>query len=1150
MLITGTGLDKLLTNKMKRTETKLQKTLEKLATGQRIRIAADDSSGLAISQKMRALVRGSHQAIRNVQDAHSLAQVADGAMQEITGIMQRMRELTVQAMNGTNTEVNGNSSSLTSADTVAIQNEVDQLKMNLSEIVHHTTFNGMKILSNKTPSDFIYENRTADKVIQLSKTSETSFVDVKMNHVGYNRITPPDIQTDYNPQILNPSTSTITETPVSYVGTTVADHTPRWSSDGTSILFSSSRDGGQYVVPSDGSSDPVENIGVPGAGQKMVSDNGLMRLRFSGSSLYLDKRSSSTSSWSNYQVYTSYNGNDGSGGFSFSPIVDGSGNTSFVFSDDEGNIQKVDVNLFTKTVSGSPAPVIPETDTLNLPPTNNSMSLPGTPNLYNLNTSDASLTIQKVNDDGPRVLTYWDGSGLSPSGGYYTISGSNVTFFGDAIIGNEGNDDAQDYYSFSFNSDGSQNDVFTTSIPAGAEIYNMHGENGPRSLKITVGGISVGQSQLLAARPSDVEGTNGVYVDATSGKIEFYGDLRPAYNESVSVEYLDDHDSRNGIPTFNIASGIDTYNLTDSDLTANRSIRVYVGGTEIAYDSTKTNGYTYENGKISLYGDARPDLATNPLISIEYIKDNSSTSDQVYGIKLNDFPEIYYLGSNVSPSSIRVYRNSGEEISYSNVDGYQYNPATNTLELYGMSRPDVGDRYTIQMIAANGDIDRFDDRVEVPLTHDPETYGTGSPSTMKVIVDGIEINYDSTKSNGFYYNNGTNKIELYGDARPDAGNYSNPDVEVYYVYESPATIVGNDSYDFRLNPSTLDYGVSTQTQPRAIRVYQNGVEVPFDKDDGYTYDTGSQTLSLHGSYRPTKDDNTGDFQVYSLTSSALNESIPPNSYVNKVLINGQEIQKSVSSSSDGYYVNGEKVEIVGNARPDISNGTGSVSLQVQYFDSIEIPLNNNMPNHYFDPYCEHETPMDLMNSDIDPDQLTVSIDGTEISKDKFMLENNKVVLKPEALTLNLGSHDVKVDYRARIGLGYEPNSFTYQVGANAGQNYNVQISSFDNMLRETSIVCVRNQKDAEKGLGVIDHALDFVLKELGCVGAVENTLDHMAKMLSINEETTTASMSRIQDGDIAKGAMEMVKQQILSQAQQAMASQIKQSQVQVLELLK
>lgn len=126
MLISSTRLSALLNNQMRRTQTQLQKNIDKIATGQRIRTAANNASGLAISQKMLARSRGSHQAIRNVQDAASLVQVADGAMEEMTDMIHRIRELTVSAMNGTKTQMGEKSE--TNADTLIIQNEIDDQK--------------------------------------------------------------------------------------------------------------------------------------------------------------------------------------------------------------------------------------------------------------------------------------------------------------------------------------------------------------------------------------------------------------------------------------------------------------------------------------------------------------------------------------------------------------------------------------------------------------------------------------------------------------------------------------------------------------------------------------------------------------------------------------------------------------------------------------------------------------------------------------------------------------------------------------------------------------------------------------------------------------------------------------------------------------
>jgi len=112
-------------------------SIEKLSSGLRINKAGDDAAGLAISEKMRAQVRGLDQASRNAQDGISLIQTAEGALSETHSIVQRMRELAVQSANGTNTD----------ADRSAIQNEVSQLKTEIDRIGETTEFNTKKLLN-------------------------------------------------------------------------------------------------------------------------------------------------------------------------------------------------------------------------------------------------------------------------------------------------------------------------------------------------------------------------------------------------------------------------------------------------------------------------------------------------------------------------------------------------------------------------------------------------------------------------------------------------------------------------------------------------------------------------------------------------------------------------------------------------------------------------------------------------------------------------------------------------------------------------------------------------------------------------------------------------------------------------------------------
>ena len=122
------------------TSTKLQKSMERLASGYRINRAADDAAGLAISQKLRAQIVGLGQAQRNANDAVSMVQTAEAALVEVHAMLQRVRELAVQYKNG----------SLSTEDRNAIQSEVNQLASEIDRIGSDSEFNSIKLLNAAT----------------------------------------------------------------------------------------------------------------------------------------------------------------------------------------------------------------------------------------------------------------------------------------------------------------------------------------------------------------------------------------------------------------------------------------------------------------------------------------------------------------------------------------------------------------------------------------------------------------------------------------------------------------------------------------------------------------------------------------------------------------------------------------------------------------------------------------------------------------------------------------------------------------------------------------------------------------------------------------------------------------------------------------
>jgi flagellin len=120
----------------------LDKAMQQLSTGKRINSAADDAAGLAIGNKMTAQIRGLNQAVRNANDGISMLQTAEGATQEITNMLQRMRELAVQAANDT----------YESSDRSALNNEVTALSAEITRISDNTEWNGMKLFTASNAS--------------------------------------------------------------------------------------------------------------------------------------------------------------------------------------------------------------------------------------------------------------------------------------------------------------------------------------------------------------------------------------------------------------------------------------------------------------------------------------------------------------------------------------------------------------------------------------------------------------------------------------------------------------------------------------------------------------------------------------------------------------------------------------------------------------------------------------------------------------------------------------------------------------------------------------------------------------------------------------------------------------------------------------
>src|SRR3954462_8229701 len=164
------------------TEGGLARSMERLSSGYRINRAADDAAGLAISERLRGQINGLEQSQRNVQDAVSLVQTAEGSLTEVHAMLQRVRELAVQYKNG----------SLSTADRVAIQSEVYQLASEIERIGASAEFNGIKLLNTAQTISFQVGAKDGES-IAVSTVSLGSTGGVGVNYYALSSVSNNDI---------------------------------------------------------------------------------------------------------------------------------------------------------------------------------------------------------------------------------------------------------------------------------------------------------------------------------------------------------------------------------------------------------------------------------------------------------------------------------------------------------------------------------------------------------------------------------------------------------------------------------------------------------------------------------------------------------------------------------------------------------------------------------------------------------------------------------------------------------------------------------------------------------------------------------------------------------------------------------------------
>lgn len=178
------NISAVITNKhLLRNENNMAASMERLSSGYKINYAKDDPSGMAISNRMRAQIRGLDRASQNSSDGTSVLQTADGALNEVQSMLQRMRELSIQAANGTNSD----------SDREAIQDEIGQLRDEIDRVSETTEFNTKKLLNGDLDTKVYAEGATREEASEEVEAGFYNFyVSEPSTRAVYSKFTIPD----------------------------------------------------------------------------------------------------------------------------------------------------------------------------------------------------------------------------------------------------------------------------------------------------------------------------------------------------------------------------------------------------------------------------------------------------------------------------------------------------------------------------------------------------------------------------------------------------------------------------------------------------------------------------------------------------------------------------------------------------------------------------------------------------------------------------------------------------------------------------------------------------------------------------------------------------------------------------------------------
>jgi flagellin len=1034
------------------------KSMQKLSSGLRINSASDDAAGLAISEKMRGQIRGLDQASSNAQDSISMVQTAEGALNETTSILQRMRELAVQSGNDTSTD----------SDRKAMQDETAQLKSEIDRISSTTEFNTKKLLNGSlTAASTAQGTKAASSVFKAATTAATAGTEQASLAATLSSATAGTTGTGYS------ETSSVALADKVIVKT--------GSNDTFGIVLNGKTTANITIAssPSGGYTKQQFVDALNSAVKSTVTDSGDQ----------FNQAVFSLTSDNHLQVTTAA----------------------------KGSSSVIKVNL-TAGTTGTESALSSMGFAANAAPITGTVTFPSS---YKLGTATSNKIDVTIGNATTTIDLEADG-GLT-AGQTYTADQMKTAL--------------QTAFDSKLNSG-----ALSVSVDTNGHL-NVQSNVATQTLTIANNGASTEATDLLGATTQTATLGAAPTITKTSGTNTVNATAAGTYistgaNDEFNISVDGGATQTLTLKAGNYATRQDLVNEVNNEINNNTNL---VGKVTAQLDASgKVSFVSNSTGSTSSVSVTAPTATSQSALGslgyAGYASQISGTADLKSGVDLNA------AGSSKLTVTLG---NKTATIDLAGADGITTGSSATSTSLTGITGAPVATTDLSGLTAAGALTFTIDGGTAHTMTKTDLVAAIGAGKTTADLLSAINKSLDGSATASV----SGGKLVITDSTTGTTGTVA----VSYGGVAGDKTLIDTALGFSGAEASVAGTGVSeVSSRDAVVNALQSKLDDAFGKGavtvNTSTTPTGTDTLVVNSNTRGAQFSvatGAGTFELFggaktaTVSASTANTSTAGTDEVKNTLSNSTLVTNL--SDKDGNNLGlkaGNVIKISGT-----QNGDGfSSSLTVTDTTTIA-DVQNSLRN--ISAFSGATVALDATTGNL-------SISGASGStKDISNLAFTAQTSGTDSTAIgSFNKQFATFDVSQKAADSKSDSSITTQIGANQGQTMSIDINDMGTKALKLQDIDISSQGGAETALSVIDNAIQSVSAERSKLGAYQNRLEHTINNLGTSSENLSSAESRIRDVDMAKEMSTYSKNNILSQAAQAMLAQANQQPQQVLQLLR